>query len=191
MVEMASVVPMVKYDALPAKPRRSKSDVEFSTGVNVVTLEMLLFVLHEEGVEYRSSSKYSTSTNDELAKTLEALKFMSKSMLKDYGPEMRQLCGTLDLTDEQFYTTYCLVAENSLGHPDISVGRIVSLMTFTGLLASYLIQRGQDCKVESLLGWERVYINSKCQPCIEGQGGWVSVFVFVVCIGDWRHALHS
>ncbi|KAL5515528.1 hypothetical protein EMCRGX_G000705 [Ephydatia muelleri] len=178
---MASVVPVNNYDAktsLPAK-RRSRNDItEFSNGVNVVTLELLLFVLKEEGVEYSSSSsKYSTSKCDELAKALEALKTMSGTMLKDYGSEMRPLCSTLDLSDEQFYSTYCLVAENSLGYPDISVGRIVSLMTFTGLLASHLIQLGQECKVESLLGWERTFIHNKCQAYIEGHGGWKSIRV--------------
>ena len=176
---MASVMPVSNYDAktsLPTK-RRSRND-EFSNGVNVVTQELLRFVLKEEGVEYGSSSKYSTAKCDELAKALEALKNMSGTMLKDYGSEMRQLCSTLDLSDEQFYSTYCLVAENSLGYPDISVGRIVSLITFTGLLASHLIQLGQECKVESLLGWERTFIHNKCQACIEGHGGWVSVFMF-------------
>ena len=124
-----------------------------------------------------SSNNYSTSKNDDLAQAVEAFTGMSKSMLKDYGPEMCHLCGTLDLSDEQFYCTYCLVAENSLGYPNISVGHIVLLMTFTGLLTSYLIQRGQDRKVESLLGWERTFINNKCQAFIEGFGGWVSVRV--------------
>ena len=176
---MASVMSVNNYDAKTSHPmkRRSKSDTEFSNGVNFVTLEMLLFVLKEEGVEY-GSSKYSTVKCDELAKALEALKTMSGTMLKDYGSEMRQLCSTLDLSDEQFYSTYCLVAENSLGYPDISVGRIVSLITFTGLLASHLIQLGQECKVESLLGWERTFIHNKCQAYIEGHGGWVSVFMF-------------
>ena len=172
---------MNSYDAQSALPtkKHSKSNKEFSTAVDVVTLEMMLFLLQEEGVKCRSSIE-SLSPNDELREQLtkaiaiEALKSMSKNMLKDYGPEMRQLCGTLDLSDEQFYATYCSVAGNSLGYPDISMGRIVSLMTFTGLLASHLIKRGEDCKVERLLGWERMFIANKCQPCIEGLGGWVS-----------------
>ena len=106
------------------------------------------------------------------------VKALSKSMLKEYGPEMRQLCTKPDLSDEQIYTSYCTVMENTLGS-GIRWGRIVSLMTFTGLLAAFLIKRQQQCKVESLLEWERTFINTRCRAWIEEQGGWVSSVVGV------------
>lgn len=137
---------------------------------------MLCFVLREEGIEQVGGRRLSASFSDEpqLAKVVETLKIMSSTMLEEYGTEMRQLCDTLDLTDEHFYSTYCSVAENTLGS-DVSLGRVISLMTFTGLLAAHLVKRSQECKVESLLGWERTFINNKCLKWInDHHGGWVS-----------------
>lgn len=170
---MASVAHIVSYDSgtgttIPSRRRRSDTD----KATQVVTQEILDFLLHEEGIEYNGFTP--SSDEPQLAKTVETLKALSRNMLVEYGAEMRQLCFSLDLSDEQFYGTYCAVAENTLGS-DIRWGRIVSLMTFTGLLAAFLMRTGQKRKVESLLGWEREFISSRCHAWIEEHGGWVSV----------------
>lgn len=175
---MASVMPVVNYEAdtrLSAPRRHSRTDTGSQSGTAVVTLELMHFVLQEEGVDYRST-RWSAPKNDEaqLTRAVEALKTVLRGMLNEYGAEMRQICSTLEVSDEKFYSTYCAVAENCLGHPNINWGRIVSLMCFTGLLASHLIRRGQECKVESLLGWERTFISNKCHAWIEEHGGWKS-----------------
>lgn len=159
--------------ALPARKR--KSDIEADTAV--VVREVMLYVIHEEGVEIPRCSNCFAPKADEpqLLKPVDVLKGMSKSMLMEYGSEMRCLCSNLDVSDEHFYVTYRTVVENTLGS-DLNWGRIVSLMTFTGLLAAFLIQRGQERKVESLLGWQKLYINDRCHAWLEKHGGWVSIF---------------
>eukprot|EP00731_Ephydatia_muelleri_P038823 Em0928g2a len=129
--------------ALPARKR--KSDIEADTAV--VVREVMLYVIHEEGVEIPRCSNCFAPKADEpqLLKPVDVLKGMSKSMLMEYGSEMRCLCSNLDVSDEHFYVTYRTVVENTLGS-DLNWGRIVSLMTFTGLLAAFLIQRGQERK---------------------------------------------
>ena len=174
---MASVAHIENYGSGTGTSRRRRSDTDIAT--QVVTLEILHFLLQEEGVEYNG---FTPNCDDpQLTKTVETLKAMSRNMLVEYGAEMRQLCCSLDLSDEQFYGTYCAVAENTLGS-DIRWGRIVSLMTFTGLLAALLMQRGQTRKVESLLGWEREFICNRCHDWIEERGGWVSMHMHV-CSG--------
>lgn len=110
-------------------------------------------MLHEEGIEYNGFTKNCDDPQLHVAaKSVETLKAICRNILVEHGTEMRQLCCSLDVSDEQLYGTYCAVAENTLGLIlDISLGRIVALMTFTGLLAALLMQRNQPRKVELIL----------------------------------------
>ena len=149
----------------------------------VVVRELMVYVIREGGVEIPRNSNYFVRKGEEpqqLLLVVGVLNEMSKSMLIEYGAEMRCLCRHMDVSDEHFYGNYRTVAENTLGS-EINWGRIISFMTFTGLLAALLIQRGQERKIESLLGWQLLFIEDICHAWIEKHGGWVSLSLLGFC----------
>ena len=170
---------------MPARPKsrrrssiRRELDALFLAQTSAMTWEILVFVLNEEGVcpnLYEQKLRHARQTPDDhhFQKAVEAAKAACKILLSDNGDEMRQLSTALDTSDELLYSSYHTMAQSAIGS-EVRWGRIVALMTFTGIMAAHLVQVNEVDKVESLLGWERTFVCENCYDWIQSCGGWVS-----------------
>ena len=166
---------------VPIKSRRKSSirrDGRFILQTSAMTWEILMFVLKEEGVppsRYERDLKDATQIVDDchFLKAVEMAKEATRVLLKENGDEMRQLSTVLNISDDHLYSSYQAMAQSALGS-DVRWGRIVALMTFTGIVAVRLVDVGEVDKLESVLGWERTILIENCYDWITSCGGWVS-----------------
>ena len=150
----------------------------FVSQTYAMTWEVLHFVLKEEGIcpsRYERDLRNATQVVDDFhfQKAVETAKEISKSLLNDNGDAMRQLSPVLYTSNDHLYRWYRDMAQSTLGS-EICWGRIVALMTFTGIVAARLVEVGEIDMLESVLGWERTFLSEQCYDWITSCGGWVN-----------------
>ena len=154
---------------------------------------VLSAVLESEGVVHTETSlelgrsdqptaagrrKRAPLSSPELQKVQETLEQACLQVATSHGSLIRSDINKLDWTDSGICPTFFQVLETveKKGGASVSWGKIVSIITFTGLLSAELRKKGEEHKCEHLHTWLIGYFNRRpVSTWIRRQeGGWTN-----------------
>ena len=119
-----------------------------------------------------SSEKIRAILEDkDFKRAVSALETANDVFMDKHKDGVMNLVQTMDITDGQLHSEFVKAAGQVVD--EIRWGRIASLFFLTSLLAERLISEGQGSKVESLVKWLALFLNTHVSSWIEQRGGWV------------------
>ena len=166
--------------------KRISSTAQFSAQNAYLAHELTHHVLSEEGLKLNGrngdSNGHSTipSLSDARFKaSVMTLKRSCADLRTNHRGEIVDLAKSLDISDAQLYSSYRAVALRVV-EDGIHRGRLISLFTFTGMLAARLYLEGQQDKIDGLTGWLAMFLNQNVSKWLKEHGGWVSKCFYCV-----------
>lgn len=102
------------------------------------------------------------------------LRNLALSLENQHEHLFKQICLKVDLSEFQAKRSFDLIAEEIFSN-EIHWGRIVSLITFTGVVAHYLIEQERPEMVEELMNWLLSFVRANLMTWIIANGGWVGL----------------
>ena len=87
-------------------------------------------------------------------------------------PLFQQICAKVDLSEFEAERNFQLIADEIFAN-EINWGRIVSLITFTGVVAHHFVKQERPAMVSEIIQWLLQFIRVHIITWIIKKGGWV------------------
>ena len=100
------------------------------------------------------------------------LRNLAMNLEEQHEQLFQQICFKVDLSDLQARRNFHRIAEEMFA-TDVNWGRIVSLITFTGVVAHHFVEQEQPEMVCELIQWLLEFIRVHLITWIIERGGWV------------------
>jgi len=86
----------------------------------------------------------------------------------------RETCGEIFVTPSDAQMSFLASVRSLFSDGVVNWGRIVALLSFSGSLAAYCIEKEMPFLVNQVIDWTTAYINTNLASWIHDNGGWVS-----------------
>lgn len=126
------------------------------------------------GIVERETTRLMPSSLDE-DEVAEVLTRLADQLNEERAEQFEHMCVQLNLSQTNTKRKFNTVMVN-LFQEDITWGNIITLVTFTGHIATYCARYNMDEQSMEVLNEADMYLHERLLPWILEQGGWVSVF---------------
>lgn len=169
----------------PRKPSKEELQTAF------LCYEVTFYLLKEAGIlmngyvlggDSPQPPSHACLTEPDFFRAYERLKEGCMDLKARHEEDMVSMVKELDIRDFALYETFHKVCSTIVSE-EINWGRITSLFTFTGYLATRLHNEGQSGRIKGVIAWEAQFVSERVLPWVQRHGGWVSFLAFLGGVG--------
>ena len=183
VVSMQVGTPPVKSKRYPSRPVPMESDVHKQSAY--LAYHIVYFILKENGKflnGYSNGESHDPPASEaclnssSFKQVIQSVEKSCRHLKAHYNDDILAMVGDISTSDSQLHSDFKTALSDCVETGPMRWGKTVLLFHFTGSLATRLYREGQQQKIESLIGWLGMFLNSRVTPFIMDHGGWVSVY---------------
>lgn len=161
-----------------SRPHNSNCSLSARQITNFILVEVINAKLTANG--YHSLSHPfdpdSVQRNPPLAVLSEAALEMVRQFETRYMERNQEDLSNYQISPDRFEEAYHVIIEG-IFHRGINWGRVVALISLTGMMSLAAMRAGHESEVANILEWTSVYITTHLWSWIQSNGGWVSLIL--------------
>ncbi|KAL3831508.1 hypothetical protein ACJMK2_023249 [Sinanodonta woodiana] len=139
---------------------------DFTLNVNCIVSDYINYKLKKDGFVWSTSPKITGPDNEVMLTVRRICDEFEERCSKQFR-DMYSNCAQVDVTADSVFKVY----EELIGK-ELNWGRVVGILTFSGIMARQCMVSGQASKVDYIVDWTCEFISQRVEPWTREHNGW-------------------